>query len=173
MRIVSLLPSATEIVYALGLGGELIAVTHECDYPPGAASKTSVTRSLLPSGLPSAEIDRTVRASARDAHTIYELNADLLIELVPEVVLTQSLCDVCAVPRSAVEVAICTMPASARVVSLDPHTIDDMLDSIIVAGEALNVTERARDVVAGLRQRIDAVHASVEGTARKRVLCIE
>ena len=173
MRIASLLPSATEIVYALGLGEELIAVTHECDYPPGAASKPAVTRSLLRSDLPSAEIDRAVRASARDAHTIYELNAELLTGLAPDVVLTQSLCEVCAVPRSAVEELICTMPAAALMVSLDPHTIDGMLDSIVEAGQALNVTERARDVIVGLRQRIDAVRASVEGAIRQRVLCIE
>ena len=173
LRVASLLPSATEIVYTLGLGEELIAVTHECDYPPGAASKHAVTRSLLASDLPSAEIDRVVRASARDAHTIYELNAELLIELAPDVVLTQSLCEVCAVPRSAVREAICTMPAAALVVSLDPHTLYGVLDSIIVAGEALNVTARAREVVVGLRKRIDAVRASVEGAIRQRVLCIE
>ena len=173
LRIASLLPSATEIVYALGLGDELVAVTHECDYPAEAATHTHVTRSLLAADMSSAEIDRAVRRSARDAHTIYELDADLLVGLAPEVVLTQSLCEVCAVPRAAVEEAVCSMPAGARVVSLDPHTVDGMLDSVIAAGDALNASERAHRLVAGLRERIDTVRASVRGAARPRVLCLE
>ena len=173
LRIASLLPSATEIVYALGLGDELVAVTHECDYPADAAAHAHVTRSLLPPDMSSAEIDRAVRQSARDAHTIYELRAELLVELAPDVVLTQSLCEVCAVPRAAVEEAVCTMPAAALVVSLDPHTLDGMLDSVIAAGEALHAAESAHDLVAELRGRIDAVRASVHGAARPRVLCFE
>ena len=116
MRIASLLPSATEIVYALDLGDQLVAVTHECDFPPEAKAKPHVTRSLLPAGLPSALIDRAVRESRRDAHTIYSLDADRLVGLAPEVVLTQSLCEVCAVPRPAVEEAVCSMPRQAAVV---------------------------------------------------------
>ena len=173
MRIASLLPSATEIVYALGLGDELVAVTHECDYPADAVAHTHVTRSLLPQDASSAEIDRAVRRSARDAHTIYELNAELLVERAPDVVLTQSLCEVCAVPRSAVEAAVCTMPAAARVVSLDPHTIDGMLDSVIATGEALHAAEHAQRLVAKLRERIDAVRVAVQGATRPRVLCLE
>lgn len=173
MRIASLLPSATEIVYALGLGDELVAVTHECDYPADAAAHAHVTRSLLPANASSAEIDRAVRQSARDAHTIYELNAELLVELAPDVVLTQSLCEVCAVPRAVVEEAVCTMPAAALIVSLDPHTIDGMLDSVIIAGEALHAAESAHRLVAELRERIDAVRVSVQGAARPRVLCLE
>ncbi|MEX0786569.1 MAG: cobalamin-binding protein [Dehalococcoidia bacterium] len=174
LRIASLLPSATEIVYALGLGDELVAVTHECDYPPEAAAYPAVTRSLLAPGLPSAEIDRAVRASARDAHTIYELDADRLVALAPEVVLTQSLCEVCAVPRSDVEEAVCSMPDGARVVSLDPHTIDGVLDSIALAGDALGVPDCARQLVADLRGRIDAVRRSVAGAREQpRVLCCE
>ena len=173
LRIASLLPSATEIVSALGLGDELVAVTHACDYPADAAAHAHVTRSLLPANASSAEIDRAVRRSARDTHTIYELNAGLLVELAPDVVLTQSLCEVCAVPRAAVEEAVCSMPAGARVVSLDPHTIDGMLDSVITAGEALHAAESAHRIVAELRERIDAVRVSVQGAARPRVLCLE
>lgn len=174
LRVASLLPSATEIVFALGLGDELVAVTHECDYPPDAADHAAVTRSLLPPGLPSAEIDRAVRESARDAHTIYELDAERLVALAPDVVLTQSLCEVCAVPRSDVEDAVCSMPAGARVVSLDPHTMEGVLDSIMQAGDALGASDRARRLVADLRRRIDTVERAVAGAARRpRVLCCE
>ncbi len=174
MRIAALLPSATEIVYALGLGDELVAVTHECDFPPEAATKPHVTRNLLPPRLPSAQIDEAVHASQRDAHTIYALDAGRLIDLAPDVVLTQSLCDVCAVPRSAVDEAVCSMPQHAAVISLDPHTLAETLESMLVAGEALGVRDRAQQVVAGLRQRIEAVRAAASGAAtRPRVLCCE
>ena len=173
IRIASLLPSATEIVYALGLGDELVAVTHECDYPAAAIAHTQVTRNLLPPDMSSAEIDEAVRQNARDVHTIYELNAELLVELAPDVVLTQSLCEVCAVPRAAVEEAVCTMPDAASVVSLDPHTIEGMLDSIISTGETLHASESARRIVAELRERIEAVRVAVQGAARPRVLCME
>jgi iron complex transport system substrate-binding protein len=174
LRIASLLPSATEIVYALGLGQELVAVTHECDYPPEATAAPAVTRSLLPAGLPSAEIDRVVRESARDAHTIYELDSERLAALAPDVVLTQSLCEVCAVPRSAVEAAVCSMPAAARVVSLDPHTMRGVLESIVAVGEALAVPDRARSLAGELRTRIAAVERAVAAAGRRpRVLCCE
>jgi iron complex transport system substrate-binding protein len=173
MRIASLLPSATEIVYALGLGDGLVAVTHECDFPFDAPTKPIVTRSLLPTGMPSAQIDRAVRESRRDAHTVYELDAPRLIELAPDVVLTQSLCDVCAVPRSAVEGAVCSMAAGASVVSLDPHTLDGVLDSIVTAGVALGVDERAREVARSLHARVDAVRRATAGLDRPRVFCCE
>jgi len=172
-RVASLLPSATEIVYALGLGDELVAVTHECDYPPDATRHARVTRSLLDNNILSAEIDRAVRDGIRDKHTIYELDAAQLIELAPDVVLTQSLCDVCAVARDAVEDAVCTMPAEARVVSLDPHTIDEVLESILIAGDALGVAERAAEVVDGLRARMVTVRAAVADAPRPRVLAVE
>ncbi len=174
MRIAALLPSATEIVYALGLGDQLVAVTHECDFPPEAATKPRVTRNLLLPRLPSAQIDVAVRASRRDAHTIYALDAQRLVDLAPDVVLTQSLCEVCAVPRSAVDEAACGMPKHAAVISLDPHTLDEMLESVLAAGEALGVRDRAQQVVSGLRQRIEAVRAAASGAAtRPRVLCCE
>jgi iron complex transport system substrate-binding protein len=173
VRIASLLPSATEIVYALGLGDQLVAVTHECDFPPQAREKTAVTRSLLPSGLPSARIDRAVREGRRDAHTIYELDAAGLVSLEPDVVLTQSLCDVCAVPRVAVEEAACSMPRQARVVSLDPHTLEEMIESILVAGAALDAPDAARTLVRRLRERLGRVSAAIGRTAGPRVFCCE
>ncbi|MDZ4277684.1 MAG: cobalamin-binding protein [Dehalococcoidia bacterium] len=174
MRIVSLLPSATEIVYALGMDAELVGVTHECDYPPEARSKPHVTRNLLPPGLPSALIDQAVRESRRDVHTIYALDSEQLVTLSPDVVLTQTLCEVCAVSRSAVDSAVCSMPRQATVLSLDPHTLDEMLESVLDAGQALGAPARATEFVAGLRHRIDRVRASVSRVAaRPRVFCCE
>ncbi len=174
MRIASLLPSATEIVCALGLADQLVAVTHECDFPPEVSGKPHVTRNLLPSGLTSSQIDQAVRESKRDVHTVYALDSERLIELAPDIVLTQSLCEVCAVPRSAVEAAVCSMPREAAVVSLDAYTLDEMLASILEAGERLHVPDRAGQLVASLRDRIDAVRA-VTGRFEKqrRVFCCE
>lgn len=174
MRIASLLPSATEIVYALGLGDQLVAVTHECDFPADAAAKPQVTHNLLPPGLSSLQIDAAVRRGLRDAHTIYALDADRLIEQAPDVVLTQSLCEVCAVPRSTVEEAVCTMPREAVLVSLDPHTLEEVLESIVAAAGALGVADRGRELVRSLRRRIDAVEAATRVVpVRPRVLCCE
>lgn len=174
MRIVSLLPSATEIVYALDLGDQLVAVTHECDFPSEARTKPPVTRGLLLAGLPSASIDRAVRESHRDAHTIYELDVQRLVALEPDVVLTQSLCDVCAVPRSVVDDAVCSMPNTATVVSLDPHSLSEVLENIEEVGEVLGVPERGQRLVVSLRQRIAAVREVVSRmAARPRVFCCE
>ena len=174
LRIASLLPSATEIVYALGLGDSLVAVTHECDFPPQAASRPAVTSNLLPPDLSPDQIDRAVRESQRDAHSIYALDLDELANLSPDVVLTQSLCEVCAVPRSEVEAAVCSMPHRAQVVSLDPHTLDEVLQCIREVGECLDVTERAERLTERLRARLDAVRAATSRvSARPRVLCVE
>lgn len=141
LRIASLLPSATEIVYALGLGDSLVAVTHECDFPTEAASKPVVTRNLLPADLSPEQVDRAVRESQRDAHSIYTLELDELANLSPDIVLTQSLCEVCAVPRSKVEEAVCSMPHQAQVVSLDPHTLNEVLQCLLRVGACLDVPD--------------------------------
>jgi iron complex transport system substrate-binding protein len=172
MRIASLLPSATEIAYALGLGDSLVGVTHECDYPPAARSLPALTRNLLPPGLSSAEIDAAV--SQRDDHTIYALDVDLLAKLSPDLVLTQTLCEVCAVPRAEVDAAVCTMPRAADVLSLDPSSLEDLFSDIERVGAATGHSPQALDVVTGLRRRVQAVRtrtASIAG--RPRVFCAE
>lgn len=174
MRIASLLPSATEIVYALALGDELVAVTHECDYPPDAQTKAPVTRNLLPPALSSAEIDRAVLESSQDVHSVYELDIDRLVELRPDLVLTQQLCEVCAVPRSAVDEAARRMDPPPLVLSLDPSTLDDVLASIESVGRAAACEDAARRVVSDLRERVEAVRAAVGGVAhRPSVFCCE
>jgi iron complex transport system substrate-binding protein len=168
-RIASLLPSATEIVAGLGLADRLVGVTHECDTPPEVRALPKLTRSLLPPSLPSREIDRAVSASLRgDAHTVYELDAELLRRLEPDVVLTQALCDVCAVPYDAVEGAVCTMPRSAAIVSLDPEDLEGIFTCIERAAQALGVPERGAALAGGLREELAAVRALVAPRAGTR-----
>jgi iron complex transport system substrate-binding protein len=120
MRIVSLLPSATEIVCELGLGEELVGVTHECDYPAFVRALPKVTRTLVPHDAPSGEIDALVREKLKGARALYALDLELLERLRPELIVTQALCDVCAVAESEVTAAACTLPGSPRVVNLEP-----------------------------------------------------
>ncbi|MGB2694490.1 MAG: cobalamin-binding protein [Dehalococcoidia bacterium] len=174
MRIASLLPSATEIVYALGLGDQLVAVTHECDFPPDAATKQHVTRNLLAADLSSAEIDRAVLESSRDEHSIYQLDIDALVALRPDLILTQQICEVCAVPRSAVEGAAQRIDPPPQVLSLDPASLDDVIENIEAVGRSTGRESPARSYVAGLRDRLDAVRAAVGDPAqRPRVVCCE
>jgi iron complex transport system substrate-binding protein len=173
MRIASLLPAATEIVYALGLGESLVGVTHECDYPEAAKRLPRLTSSLLPPGLTSAEIDAAVSSSLRDEHTVYALDAALLRGLEPDFVLTQSLCEVCAVPRADVDDAVCTMPEAATIISLDPSSLEDMLNDMLRLAACFGMQERGPPAVAGLRARLEAVRAKTAAAARPRVFCAE
>jgi iron complex transport system substrate-binding protein len=180
MRIVSLLPSATEIVYALGLGVALVGVTHECDYPNAARTKPIVTRSLLDhSGATSEEIDDAVRSQLRDGLSLYALDRDLLAELRPDVILTQALCDVCAVSLESVEQAVCDVTkqfagAAPLVLSLEPHGLDDILETIAAVGHATGAAVQAGELLEALRLRIGRVrdHA-LDVQARPRVACLE
>src|SRR5919202_577166 len=164
MRIVSLLPSATEIVCALGLADELVAVTHECDYPPEVRGKPVVTASA---------IDQ-VAGSIHEHRGIYTLDERLLSEVRPDLILTQELCDVCAVSYSEVQRAARILPDETPVVSLEPRTLGDILDTIMLVGRLTGHEETAADVVARLRARIDAVAARARAArARPRVYCME
>lgn len=180
VRIVSLLPSATEIVYALGLGESLVGVTHECDFPADARTKPIVTRSLLDHvDLLSAEIDMAVRQQLEDGLSLYALDQALLAELAPDVILTQELCAVCAVPYDQVERATRDVSEQGgrptpRVLSLDPHGLDDILATIGAIGAAVGAAERAAEQVAALRARIDRVRERADAaTTRPRVACLE
>src|SRR5205807_3512287 len=135
MRIVSLLPSATEIVYALGLGDQLVGVTHECDHPADAATKAVVSRSTLPAEATApAEVDRLVRASMAEREPIYGLDAELLRHLGPDLILAQDLCRVCAVPSGQVEDALDVIGCRVIVLSLDPGTLDEVIDGVLEVG---------------------------------------
>jgi len=163
MRIVSLLPSATEIVYALGLAEHLVGVTDECDWPPEARTVQVVSHSALPAVSEPAEIDRLVSASIGAGQPIYRLDTDTIRDLRPDLVLSQDLCAVCAVPSGHVNQALDVLGCHAEVVSLDPSSLADVLDCVLQVGRAAGVQERAGEVVAGLRDRLARVQAAVEG----------
>src|SRR5262245_1421257 len=150
MKVVSLLPSATEIVFALGLGASLVGVTDECDYPPEAVTKPVVSRSALPQGRPLAarEIDEAVRGKLDEGQPLYVLDTDLLRREQPDVVLTQDLCRVCAVPTGEVERALDALglAGDTRVISLDPHTLDEVIAQLETVGDLLGAPERGRQL---------------------------
>lgn len=155
MRIVSLLPSATEIVFALGLGDELVGVTHECDWPPEAAGIPVVTRSTHDlASLSSREIDRLVGASIHGGSSLYELDEAALEAAAPDLILTQELCAVCAVSYRQVNEVARAIDAEISVISLEPTSIEGILNSIATVGAMAEVEEEALDVVAGLRGRL-------------------
>lgn len=175
MNIVSLLPSTTEIVYALRLGEDLKAVTHECDYPEGAKDKPHVTKNVLLEGEHgSAEIDQMVRERVLNGQSIYDLDRELLAEIEPDLILTQELCDVCAVSYDDVMAAAEALPKVPRVASFEPDSIELIFDSIHDISWLAARPEVGRDLVAGMRRRLDSlVEERLEGVAPKRVLTLE
>lgn len=174
MRIVSLLASATEIVCELGLQQSLVGISHECDYPPEALDRPRVSRARFdPAGMSSGDIDAAVREAMRAHGDVYEVDGDLLRRLDPDLVLTQAVCHVCAVPTVLAEAVIRHLARPPRVQSLDAHTVADIFESMLAVGRAAGIEERARGVVAALERRIDAVRAGVAGRPRPRVLAIE
>lgn len=174
-RIVSLLPSATEIVCALGLADGLVAITHECDYPPEVRTKPVITRSLLRPDMTSDAIDRAVREQlTSDAHSLYTIDRDLLADLAPDLVITQALCEVCAVDYDAVREAIRALPRRPRVLTLEPSSLEQMLRDIETVGAAAGVPVAAQQVTHALRARIQRVRGlAARTTSRPRVGFLE
>jgi iron complex transport system substrate-binding protein len=173
MRIVSLVPHATELLFALGLGAEVIAVTHECDYPPAALELTRVTRDALPAGLSSAQIDAAVRERTQAGEAIYELSEDALRELAPELIVTQALCPVCAVSYTEVAELAQTLPSCPQVLALDPETLSETLSDVLTVAQATGCPERGAALVAQLQTRIERVKRAVHGRGRPRVVALE
>ncbi|MDH3456010.1 MAG: cobalamin-binding protein [Gemmatimonadota bacterium] len=174
MRIVSLLASATETVCALGLGEHLVGISHECDYPPEALDKPRVSRPRFdPSGLTSGEIDRAVRAAMTEHGSVYELDRDLLRDLAPDLIIAQAVCDVCAVPTSLATEAAALLDGRPRVLSLDSHTVDQILEGITSVGTAAAAARAAETLVSEYNARLDRVRQRVRGVARPRVLAVE
>jgi iron complex transport system substrate-binding protein len=177
VKIVSLLPSATEIVYALGLGDDLIGVTDECDFPPEAVTKPVVSRSALPQGRPlgSREIDRAVRERVDAQQPLYRLDTDLLRREQPDVILTQDLCRVCAVPAGHVQDALRQLGVAddTRVVSLDPHTLDDVIAQLEIVGKLLDREARGAELAAGLRARVAKAKTTAARLPTIGVFCLE
>jgi iron complex transport system substrate-binding protein len=174
MRIVSLVPSATEILFALGLGQSVVAVSHECEYPDAAKRLPRITASEIPTGrLTSHEIDDAVAGRMRDGLPLYRIDDAVLQASAPTLLITQGLCDVCALPAQAVHHAMRALTPRPDVISLDANTVDGVLNSIVTIGSATGTADRARELVAALRARVDRVRRAVSGTAPRRVLCLE
>ena len=176
MKIASLLPSATEIVYALGLGDDLVGVTDECDYPADAVTKPVISRSALPQGRIQTprEIDDAVRASVGQKGALYVLDTDLLRREQPEVILTQDLCRVCAVPAGQVKEALDKIGLpDAKVISLDPNTFEEVLGQIEVVGKLLDRSEQATALTASLRDRVAAVRETAKRVPTVSVFALE
>jgi iron complex transport system substrate-binding protein len=173
MRVVSLLPSATEILFAVGAGDLVVGVTFECDYPPEARGRRIVSNRALPENLTPAQIDAEVSARIAADEDLYTLDEGALQDLAPDLVVTQDLCAVCAVAVSNVDQALDHLGCEAQVLTLDPMTLEDVLDSIIELGRATGRTDRAVELVDTLRRRIAAVSAAVAGRPRPRVAVLE
>jgi iron complex transport system substrate-binding protein len=173
MRIASLVPSATEMLFALGLGDDVVAVTHECDYPPEAAAIPHLTRTVIPPGLSAAEIDAEVKRVVGEGRPLYELDEQALREQAPDLIVTQAVCEVCAVSYDDVVAVAGRLPGAPPVVSLDPSTLGDVLADVSRLGEATGAAAAASELRAGLEGRIAAVRAAVADAPRPRVLALE
>ncbi len=178
VRIVSLVPHATELLFALGAGPQVVGVTHECDYPPDTLALARVTRDVLPAGLSSGEIDAAIRERTLEGRSIYELDDEALVELAPDLIVTQALCSVCAVSYDDVATLAQELPTRPRVVSLDPKTLGETLADMRTLGEATDHDQQAARLAREAAERIDRVAASVRSQPARsqdqpRVLALE
>ena len=173
MRIVSLVPSATETLFALGLGPDVIAVTHECDYPEAARELPKITRDVLPAGLSAREIDTAVKERTLAGDSIYELDDELLRDLRPDLIVTQELCSVCAVSYDDVRAVAEEIETHPRVVSLDPHTVGEVLGDFRTLAQLTDRKDAAVSLVQDASARIDRVRLAVRGLSRPRVAALE
>src|SRR3954447_11261454 len=162
MRIASLVPSATESLFALGFGDDVVAVTHECDWPQAATELPRLTASVLPEGLPAGRLDSRVRELTGAGQALYTLDEERLAALDPDLILTQELCAVCAVSYAEVCEAAARLPGRARVVSLDPGTLGEVIENIVVLADACGETARGERLAASLNSRLEDVAAAVD-----------
>ena len=173
MRIASLVPHATELLFALGAGGDVLGVTHECDHPPEVLELEHLTKDVLPPGLSAREIDAAVRERTLNGEAIYELDRVALAKLDPELIVTQALCPVCAVSYEEVQEIAGELPSNPEVVALDPTTLGETLGDVRTLGRATHREDAAEELLGSTAARIDAVSAAVEGSPRPRVLAVE
>jgi iron complex transport system substrate-binding protein len=173
MRIVSLVPSATEMLFALGLGDEVTAVTHECDHPAQALELPRVTRDVIGPGLEPGEIDRAVRGLTEAGRSIYELDEAALRRLQPDLIVTQALCSVCAVSYDDVKAVAARLDPEPKVISLDPHTLGEMLGDVRVLAQATDAKDAGVDLVQDAAARIDRVRLAVRGAPAVPVAALE
>jgi iron complex transport system substrate-binding protein len=173
MRIVSLVPSATEMLFALGLGDRVVGVTHECDYPHEVRSLPHLTRTVLRPGLSAEEIDRAVKARVAEGQALYELDEELLAKLAPDLIVTQAVCAVCAVSFEDVLEIAARLPSEPRVLQQDPSTLGEMLEDVIRLGEAAGIPREAHELRGELEGRLATVRAAVSGATLPRVIALE
>jgi iron complex transport system substrate-binding protein len=173
VRIVSLLPSTTEILFSLGAGADVVGVTFECDYPPEARTRRVVSNTTLPAGLTAAQIDDEVRARVAAGEDLYHLDEGALTELDADLVVTQDLCAVCAVDVTEVDDALRHLGCRADVLTVDPMSLDDVLDSIVVIGKATGREARAESLVRDLRRRLASIAELTRDTIAPRVAVLE
>ncbi len=174
IRIVSLLPSATEILFGIGAGDEVVGVTHECDFPSDALSLPKLTSASTPGGTAPAEIDRHVRAAVHAGSSLYHLDSELLARLEPDLIVTQELCAVCAVSYEIVDAAAKRLRSDPRVISLEPLSVKDVFANITQLGDMTGHSAEARNLVGRLQSRVAALRVRTGGTARRpRTLVLE
>ncbi len=173
MRIASLVPSATEMLFALGLGESVVGVTHECDYPAAAAALPHLTATVLPEGLSAGEIDASVKEIVGEGRALYTLDEGRLAELGPDLIVTQAVCEVCAVSYDDVVAVVARLPGRPEVVQQDPSTLSEVLEDVVRLGEAAGIAEQARGLRQDLERRLDTVRDAVAGAPRPRVLALE
>jgi iron complex transport system substrate-binding protein len=173
MRIASLVPSATEMLFALGLGESVVGVTHECDYPAAARELPHLTATVLPDGLGAGEIDAAVKAVVGEGKALYSLDEERLAQLAPDLIVTQAICDVCAVSFEDVVEVAARLPGPPRVLQQDPSSLGEVLEDVTRLGEAAGIEARAGELRAELEGRLAAVRAAVAGAPAPRVLALE
>jgi len=173
LRLVSLIPSATEILFALGLDAEICGVSHECDFPPEARNKRVVVYPRISPGLPAGEVDRRVREHVARGESLYSVDSQALAELDPDLIITQDLCHVCAATPDDLAATLATLPHAPRILTLDPQSLADVYNDIRTIGEITGRSAQAAQVVASLEARLAAVERAVAGQPRPRVLCLE
>ncbi len=173
MRIVSLVPNGTEILFALGAGDQVVGVSHECDYPEEARRRPVLTGSALRPGMTAAEVDRAVSAQLASGESLYTLDEERIAALAPDLVVTQQLCPVCAVSTAQVDGAVAALPRCPDLLSLDPTTLGGVFEDIARVGEKTGRQEAATALLAALDRRLDAVRRRVAGRPRPRVLALE
>jgi iron complex transport system substrate-binding protein len=173
MRIASLVPSATEALFALGLGDRVVAVTHECDHPEQALGLPRLTRSVIRPGLEPGEIDARVREITGRGEALYELDEDALARLAPDLIVTQALCAVCAVSYDDVRAVAARLGSRPAVISLDPKTLREVLDDLVRLARATGDVRPGEALRAGLQARLERVREAVAGATRPRVVALE
>jgi len=173
VRIASLVPSSTEMLFALGLGEQTVGVTHECDFPPAAAALPRLTATAMPEGLSAGEIDAAVKQIVGEGRALYSLDEERLTELAPDLIVTQAVCDVCAVSYDDVVAVAERLPGRPEVLQQDPSSLGEVLADLDRLGAAAGIEARARELRGGLEERLAAVRAAVRGASTPRVVTLE